>query len=83
MRTDRRWIATAGALLFAVTLLYPLTAFFARIGPWQWSGDIRDAGLASVCVSLLLTTCAMFIIVVVGTPVALYITRCGMRERLV
>jgi molybdate/tungstate transport system permease protein len=83
MRTDRRWIARAGALLFAVALLYPLTAFFAHIGPWQWSGDIRDVGLASVRVSLLLTTCAMFIIVVVGTPVALYITRCGPRERLV
>jgi molybdate/tungstate transport system permease protein len=83
MRSDRRWIARAGALSFAVALLYPLTAFFAHIGAWQWSGDIREAGLASVRVSLLLTTCAMFIIVAIGTPVALYIARCGTRERLV
>lgn len=83
MRTGRRWIARTGALLFAVALLYPLTALIARIGPWQWSGDLRDAGLASVRVSLVLTTCAMLIIVAVGTPIALYITRCGTRERLI
>src|SRR5207237_10561895 len=35
-----------------------------------------------VRVSLLLTPCAVVIIVAMGTPVAAYIARCGTRERL-
>jgi molybdate/tungstate transport system permease protein len=83
MSIDRRWIARAGATAFAIALLYPFTAFFARVGPWQWSSDIRGQAIASVRVSLLLTGIAMVIIVAVGTPVAAYIARCGLRERLV
>jgi molybdate/tungstate transport system permease protein len=82
MRVDRRWLARAGAALFALALLYPLTALFAHIGPWQWGGDVRGSALSSVRVSLLLTGCAMVIIVAVGTPVAAYIARCRIRERL-
>ena len=70
-------------MAFAVALLYPFTAFFARVGPWQWGSDIRDPALASVRVSLLLTGIAMIVIVAVGTPIAAYIARCGLRERLV
>jgi molybdate/tungstate transport system permease protein len=55
---------------------------FARIGQWQWGEDIRRSALSSVRVSLLLTGCAMLIIVAVGTPVAAYIARCRTRERL-
>ncbi len=82
MTTERRWIARAGAALFAVALLYPFTALFARIGPWQWNGDVRGPALSSIRVSLLLTGLAMIIIVAVGTPVAAYIVRCRPTERL-
>jgi molybdate/tungstate transport system permease protein len=78
----RRWIARAGAALFALALLYPFTALLARIGRWQWGADVRGPALASVRVSLLLTGVAMLIIVAVGTPVAAYIARCSIRERL-
>src|SRR5947209_1903233 len=78
----RHWIARSFAALFALALLYPFTALLARIGPWQWSDDVRGPALASVRVSLLLTGIAMLIIVAVGTPVAAYIARCGTRERL-
>src|SRR5580765_5603001 len=82
MRVDRRWLARGGAALFALALLYPFTALFARIGPWQWGEDVRGPALSSVRVSLLLTGCAMVIIVAMGTPVAAYIARCRTRERL-
>ena len=83
MSLNRQWLARIGAAVFAVFLLYPFTALFARIGPWQWTDDIRSPALASVRVSLLLTSLAMVVIVALGTPVALYITRCTTRERLV
>src|SRR5262245_46783863 len=82
MNVNRRWITRAGATAFAIALLYPFTAFFADVGPWQWGSDIRGPALASVRVSLLLTGIAMVVIVAVGTPVAAYIARCGLRERL-
>ena len=82
MRIDRRWLARAGAAIFALALLYPFTALFARIGPWEWGEDVRGPALSSVRVSLLLTGCAMLIIVAIGTPVAAYIARCRTRERL-
>jgi len=82
MTIDRRWIARTGAALFAAALLYPFTALFARIGPWQWGPGVRDPALSSVRVSLLLTSLAMVIIVTVGTRVAAYIARCRARERL-
>src|ERR1041385_7766590 len=82
MSIPRHWIARTGAALFALALLYPFTALLARIGPWQWSEDVRGPALASVRVSLLLTGVAMLIIIAVGTPVASYIARCSARERL-
>src|SRR5215471_12686122 len=82
MRISRRWMARIGAALFGAALLYPFTALFARIGPWQWGADVRGPALASVRVSLLLTGFAMVIIVAVGTPVAAYIVRCQARERM-
>lgn len=83
MSLHRQWLARIGAALFAVFLLYPFTALFARIGPWEWTQEIRSPALASVRVSLLLTSLAMVVIVALGTPVALYIIRCSTRERLV
>lgn len=83
MKLNRQWLARIGAAVFAAFLLYPFTALFAHIGPWQWTQEIRNPALASVRVSLLLTSLAMVVIVALGTPVALYITRCTTRERLV
>ncbi|HEY6253258.1 MAG TPA: ABC transporter permease subunit [Candidatus Angelobacter sp.] len=76
-------MARAGAAVFAAALLYPFTALFARIGPWQWGPEVRGPALSSVRVSLSLTGLAMVIIVALGTPVAAYIARCRLRERLV
>jgi molybdate/tungstate transport system permease protein len=83
MRVNRHWMARIGAAAFALALLYPLTAFFARIGPWQWDADVRGPAMSSVRVSLLLTSLAMLIIVAIGTPVAAYVARCRSRERLI
>src|SRR5215472_941383 len=83
MTVDRHWIARAGAAAFAIGLLYPFSAFFAPVGEWQWSQDVRGPALASVRVSLVLTSLAMVIIIAVGTPVAAYIAHCRTRERLV
>jgi molybdate/tungstate transport system permease protein len=80
--SDRRWRARFGATLFALALLYPFSAFFAHIGRWQWSENVREAGLSSVRVSLSLTGCAILIIAAIGTPVAVYIAGCRTRERL-
>ena len=78
-----RWASQAGVALFAVGLLYPFTALLADVGPWQWDPGIRHPALNSLRVSLQWTGLAMIIIVVIGTPVAAYIARCRMRERLV
>ena len=83
MTFNRHWMARAGAVLFALALLYPFTALFAHVGPWQWTSEVRGPALSSVRVSLLLTGLAMAIIVAVGTPVAAYISRCRPYERLV
>lgn len=82
MTMKRRWIAQAATGLFALALLYPFSALFAHIGPWQWDESVRRPALASVRVSLLLTTVAMAIIVLLGTPVAAHIARSKARERL-
>src|SRR5215468_7144650 len=83
MRIGRQWASRSAAALFAIVLLYPLTALFARVGPWQWGPEVRGPVLSSIRVSLLLTGCAMVIIVAIGTPVAAYIAHCRPRERLV
>jgi molybdate/tungstate transport system permease protein len=82
MKIERRWIARAGVAVFVMALLYPLTTVFAPVGRWQWGPEVRGPALSSLRVSLLLTGVAMMVIVVVGTPIATYIARCRMRERL-
>src|SRR5690349_3820146 len=77
-----RWIARAAVALFLVALLYPFSAIFAHVGSWQWDPETRGPALSSVEISLLLTAAAMVVIVVIGTPIASYIARCGTRERL-
>ena len=83
MKPYLRCLTRAGALLFAMALLYPVTALFAPVGHWQWSDEVREPAMASVRVSLLLTGWAMLLIISVGTPIALYISGCGARERVV
>ena len=68
----------AGALLFAGALLYPLVGLFTPVGPWRWEG--QDA-LDAVRVSLGLTAIAMVIVIAAGTPMAVYVSRAGARER--
>ncbi|MGH7837759.1 MAG: ABC transporter permease subunit, partial [Candidatus Binataceae bacterium] len=72
-------IARIAAVVFAVALLYPLAGLIVPIGPWRWGGSqTADA----VWVSLGLTAIAMVVVVLVGTPMALYVARTTMRERL-
>src|SRR5215475_14595902 len=84
LRLNRHWLTRAGAAAFAIALLYPFSAFFARVGAWQWGADydVRGPALSSVRVSLLLTGLAMLVIVAMGTPMAAYIAHCRSRERL-
>ena len=68
------------AIAFAVALLYPFAGLFVPVGPWRW-GD-GSTILGAVRVSLLYTAIAMCVVVTLGTPIALYISRAGTRERL-
>src|SRR5579871_2007797 len=67
------------AIVFAIALLYPLAGLLVPVGAWRWSNpDIAPA----VANSLGLTAIAMIVVVVLGTPMAWYITRAGNGERL-
>lgn len=68
------------AAVFAVALLYPLAGLFVPVGPWRW-GD-GSVAIDAVRVSLVFTAIAMLIVVVLGTPMALYVARAPARERL-
>ncbi len=68
-----------GALLFGLALLYPLAGLFAPIGPWHWDAH---GTIDAVRVSLGLTAIAMVIVVVLGTPMAIYVARVAPRERI-
>jgi molybdate/tungstate transport system permease protein len=70
-----RWMARLLMLVFVLALLYPLAGLLAHVGPWQWDGSIPGSTVASVKVSLGLTALAMLIDIVIGTPVAIYLTR--------
>jgi hypothetical protein len=49
MTMNRRWISRLGSTFFALALLYPFTALFARIGPWQWGEDVRGPAMSLFC----------------------------------
>jgi len=76
-----RWIPRAAVGLFALALLYPLSGLLASIGNWRWEPGVATSAWESVRVSLGLTALAMVIVVLVGTPVSLYIARSRTRER--
>lgn len=71
-------IVRLAAALFALALLYPLAGLFVPVGAWQWNGP---ATLGAVEVSLGLTAIAMAVVVLAGTPMAMYIARVSPRER--
>ncbi len=71
-----------GVGVFALALLYPFAGFFAPIGAWQFGWDVAGPSLDAVRISLLLTALAMAIVVVLGTPVALYLARAPAGERI-
>ena len=75
-------MARGAMALFALALLYPLGALLAPVGPWRWDRDVAGPNLASIRVSLSLTALAMGIVLLVGTPAAVYIARARTRERL-
>lgn len=60
-------------------MLYPLAGLFVPIGPWRWDST---ATLDAVRVSIVLTAIALLIVIVIGTPMALYVARCSAQERL-
>jgi len=71
-------ILRLAAALFALALLYPLAGLFVPVGAWRWD---RSATLGAVEVSLGLTAIAMGVVVLAGTPMAVYIARVSPRER--
>lgn len=80
--TGSKALARAGIGLFAVLLLYPFLGFLAPIATWRWDTEVWQPSLASIRVSISLTALAMAIVVLAGTPVAVYIARCRGGERL-
>jgi molybdate/tungstate transport system permease protein len=73
-------VKRVAAIVFAVALLYPFAGLFVPVGPWRW-GD-GSTTVDSVRVSLVFTAIAMVVVVAIGTPMALYISRAATRERL-
>src|SRR6202158_6589578 len=61
-------------LAFTLVLLYPLLGLSAPVGAWQWDGSIPGSTASAVRTSLLLTALALLIDVLLGTPVAWYLS---------
>jgi len=77
-----RWIPRSGVVLFALALLYPLTGLLSRVGPWRWDREVAAPTISSIQVSLLWTAAALIIVLLIGTPIAIYIARAAPKERL-
>lgn len=77
----RRWAGRSAIAIVTLALLYPFSGLLAPVGPWLWSGPIASANGQSAVTSLSLTLLAMFIVVSIGLPVAVFVARCGPRER--
>jgi len=65
--------------MFGLAVLYPLAGLFVPVGSWRWESS---GTLDAARVSIGLTAVAMMIVVVLGTPMALYVVRNSARERL-
>ena len=79
----RKGLRRAAAVVFACALLYPFLGLTASIGPWRLGADVLGPELSAAWVSISLTLLAMAIVVVLGTPVALYVARTHPGERIV
>ncbi len=76
---ERRVFGRIGATLFGIVLLYPLAGLFVSVGRWRWdASSTADA----VWVSLGFTAVAMAVVVAFGTPMAFYVARASIRERM-
>jgi molybdate/tungstate transport system permease protein len=75
----KRALRDFGAALFAAALLYPFAGLVVPVGPWRW--DFAPM-FAAVRVSLGLTALAMVAVVVLGTPLAVYVAGRSTRVRL-
>ncbi|MGH7716298.1 MAG: ABC transporter permease subunit, partial [Vulcanimicrobiaceae bacterium] len=60
--------------------LYPLAGLIVPVGGWRWEGS---GTLDAARVSISLTAIAMIVVVVLGTPMAVYVRRTSPHERLV
>jgi molybdate/tungstate transport system permease protein len=69
-------------LAFTLALLYPLVGLGAPVGAWQWNGSIPGSTASAAETSLFLTTIAIVIDVVCGTPVAWYLAHSAGRDRI-
>lgn len=70
-----RLLHGALALSFIILLLYPLTGLWVPVGPWQWHGLVPGSSLEAARVSLGLTSLALLVVIVLGTPLAWYLAR--------
>ena len=66
-------------MFFGIVLLYPLAGLFVPVGQWHWDASTTAS---AVWVSLGFTAVAMAIVVVLGTPMALYVARISTHERM-
>ena len=69
-----------GFVLFGIVVLFPLAGLFVPVGAWQWGSG--TATLDAVRVSLFYTGIAMVVVVLFGTPMALYVARTSPSLRL-
>ncbi len=70
-------------LAFTLALLYPLVGLGAPVGSWQWDGSIPGSTASAVRTSLSLTALAILIDVLLGTPVAWYLSHPRGRDSIV
>src|SRR5882724_1084679 len=77
------WWGRLAMLAFTLALLYPLVGLCASVGSWQWDGSIPGSTASAVRTSLLLTALAILIDVLLGTPVAWYLSHPRGRDSVV
>ncbi len=80
--TGSRYWPRIGMLAFTLALLYPLVGLAAPVGHWRWDGSIPGSTMSAVNVSLVLTGVALVLDVIVGTPVAWYLSRASGRDAI-
>ena len=77
------WWGRLAILAFTLALLYPLVGLGTPVGSWQWDGSIPGSTAAAVRTSLLLTALAILIDVMLGTPVAWYLSHPRGRDSVI